>query len=129
MKTLWLKVAISVNLLVLVGLAFAYPALMVSPGPLMSGHSRLSNDCFACHTAWIGAPADKCVKCHALKDIGVRTTTGLAVPAGGKMKVSFHQELTEQNCVACHHDHPSPRLAEGARRAFQHGLLRPTTRE
>jgi hypothetical protein len=41
--------------MVLVALAFAYPHLMVSPGPLVKGHAELATDCFACHAPWRGA--------------------------------------------------------------------------
>jgi hypothetical protein len=46
-----LLIVIALNLLVLVSLAFVYPHLMVSPGPLVKGHAELATDCFACHTA------------------------------------------------------------------------------
>ena len=51
---LWIVVAL--NLVVLVALAFAYPHLMISPGPLVKGHEDLVTDCFACHAAWRGSP-------------------------------------------------------------------------
>jgi hypothetical protein len=50
-----LLIVIALNLVVLVALAFAYPHLMVSPGPLVKGHAELATDCFACHAAWRGA--------------------------------------------------------------------------
>ena len=49
-----LLIVIALNLLVLVALAFVYPHLMVSPGPLVKGHAELATDCFACHAAWRG---------------------------------------------------------------------------
>jgi hypothetical protein len=69
--------------------------------------------------------SDRCVKCHAAADIGVRTTTGAPSerPTGRAIRASFHQELSEQNCSSCHSDHG--RLIE---RRFSHALLRPAAR-
>ena len=123
MKGGGLLIVIAVNLLVLVALAFVYPHLMVSPGPLVRGHAELSTDCFACHAAWRGAQSTLCIECHALTDIGLRTTKGAALPQHG-LKSSFHQDLIEQDCVACHSDHRGPKLTQRSRKPFSHALLR-----
>ena len=133
MKGRWLWVVIGANLLVLVVLAFVYPHLMVSPGPVVPAHAALATDCFACHTPLRGATADRCTRCHALPDIGLRTTQGLptqavATGAAAALKMSFHQELTEQNCMACHSDHAGPKLTQRSRKPFSHALLRVETR-
>lgn len=122
---LWIAVAL--NLVVLVVLAFAYPHLMVSPGPLSKGHADLSGDCFACHAAWRGASTPRCTECHAATDIGLKTTKGLPI-ATRRVKTSFHQELVEQDCMACHSDHQGPRLTQRSRKPFSHLLLKPAAR-
>jgi hypothetical protein len=127
-KRSWLFWTIAANLLVLVGLAFAYPHLMVAPGPLAAGHAGLATDCFACHTPWRGTTAQKCIDCHALSDIGLRTTRGVSLPQHG-IKTSFHQQLSEQNCMACHSDHAGPMLTRRNRRPFSHALLKPEVRQ
>lgn len=119
---LWTIVAL--NLVVLVTLAFVYPHLMVSPGPLVKGHEDLTTDCFACHAVWRGASSQRCIECHALADVGLRTTDGVPI-ANRTVKVSFHQELVEQDCVACHSDHQGPKLTKRSRKPFSHALLRP----
>ena len=134
MKSPWLWIVIAVNLVVLVALAFVYPHLMMSPGLLVPDHAALATDCFACHTPLRGASAERCMTCHALPDIGLRTTKGVAIkvtPAAGTapLKVSFHQELTEQNCMACHSDHAGPKLVLRSSKKFSHALLRVQTRE
>lgn len=123
MKRSWLGVLIAANLLALLALAFIYPQLMVSPGPLTPGHAKLNADCFACHAPWRGAASALCTECHATADIGLRDTQGRPLPARG-LKTSFHQDLTEQNCIACHSDHPDPRLTRRDRKRFSHELLR-----
>ena len=72
----WLIAVIAVNLVVTVALAFVYPHLMVSPGALIGAHAELATDCFACHAPLRGIPSSRCVTCHALPDIGFRTTAG-----------------------------------------------------
>lgn len=124
----WLLIVIAANLVVLVSLAFAYPHLMVSPGPLSRGHAELAVDCFACHAPWHGAVAQRCTQCHALADIGLRSTKGVTLPQQG-LKTSFHQELIEQDCVACHSDHAGPKLTQRSRKPFSHELLRVAVRD
>lgn len=124
----WLLALIAANLLVVVALAFTYPHLMVSPGPLVSGHAELATDCFACHAPMRGAASPRCIACHALPDIGVRTSKGVAL-AARPVKSSFHQELIEQDCMACHSDHLGTKLAHPDRKPFSHALLRSAVQE
>lgn len=123
-----LMIVIALNLVALVALAFAYPHLMVSPGPLVKGHEDLATDCFACHQPWRGASSPKCTECHAVTDIGLRTTKGLAIPTG-TVKASFHQDLIEQDCMACHSDHQGPKLTKRSRKPFSHALLKASVAE
>ena len=77
---------IAANLLVLVALAFAYPHLMVSPGPLVGDHAELTKNCFACHAAFRGASSERCVVCHALPDIGLRVGAGANMLSFGRFQ-------------------------------------------
>jgi hypothetical protein len=138
MKGRWLWLVIAASLLLLLALVFFYPHRMISPGPLMPAHATISTDCFACHAPLRGASAERCVSCHAVPDIGLRTTRGVAIKAtqvdgtqvdsGIRPKNPFHQKLTEQNCMACHSDHASPKLTQRSHKPFSHALLRPETR-
>lgn len=128
MKGRWILAIIAANLLALVGLAFAYPHLMVSPEPLLPEHAALATDCFACHAPLRGASADRCIACHALPDIGLRTTNGVPTPKP-TVKASFHQQLIVRDCMACHSDHERPKLARHNRKPFAHELLRTEVRE
>lgn len=112
----------------LVALVFAYPHLMISPGPLVKGHEELATDCFACHAAWRGASTQRCTECHAVADVGLKTTKGVPIPAR-TVKVSFHQELIEQDCIACHSDHQGPKLTKRSRKPFSHALLKVTVQK
>jgi hypothetical protein len=148
MKRRWLWIVIAANLVVLVALAFVYPHLMVSPGALVAGHAELATDCFACHAPLRGAASERCVSCHAVADIGLRTTlgapivrvaassspsaqraSGARVQPKAAVKTSFHQELSEQTCVTCHSDHAGPKLTQRSRKPFSHKLLKAATRE
>ncbi len=118
---------ITANLAAVITLVFAYPHLMVSPGPLVSAHTGITTDCFSCHAPLRGAAPARCVKCHALPDIGVRTTKGTPI-AHATVNSSFHQKLTAQDCMGCHSDHPGPRLTERSSKRFSHQLLRADVR-
>ncbi len=128
MKRPWALAVVALNLVALVGLVFAYPHLMISPGALTLGHEALATDCFACHAPLRGATAARCLTCHDPAGIGLRTTQGVALPQTG-LKRSFHQQLIERDCMACHSDHQGPRLTQHSRRPFSHELLKPATRE
>jgi hypothetical protein len=121
----WLVIA---SLVVVTGLCFVHPEALISPGALSPGHAALADNCFACHSPWRGASTTRCVQCHVVADIGLRTTKGAPV-APGRVAVSFHQQLTEHDCIACHGDHAGSNLSLAQHRRFSHGLLRVGIRE
>jgi hypothetical protein len=127
-KRRWLLALIGLNVTGLIALAFAYPHLMVSPGALVPAHAGLTTDCFACHAPLRGASSDRCIACHALQDIGLRTSKGVPI-ARATVKTSFHQDLTEQNCMACHSEHAGPKLTQRSRKPFSHDLLKVNVRD
>jgi hypothetical protein len=99
-----LLLIVSLNLIVLIGLAITLPHLMISPGQPISAHAEIAKDCFACHTPFLGSTSRKCIVCHQVAEIGIKTTRG--EPIGDERKnVAFHQKLIEDDCVACHSDH------------------------
>lgn len=121
------KILLTVNLVILAALTFIYPHLMVGPGKLIPGHEALEEDCFACHAIFTGASSDKCATCHKPVDIGRLTTKGTSI-VKPSTTTAFHQELKNQDCVACHSDHAGvKRFAR--QRQFDHSLLKQTTRE
>ena len=123
-----LLIIIAINLVVLVGLVFAYPHLMVSPGRLVKGHADLATDCFACHAPLRGASSALCIGCHAVPDIGLKTSKGVPI-ASATVRASFHQQLIEQDCMACHSDHQGPQLTKRSRKPFSHDLLKPAVQD
>ncbi|OYU93442.1 MAG: class III cytochrome C family protein [Burkholderiales bacterium PBB5] len=129
MKGRWLWLVICANLAVLVALVFVYPHLMVAPGALVQGHAELATDCFACHTPLRGATADRCVACHALPDIGLRTTKGVTIVHAKPLKASFHQELSDPNCMACHSDHAGPKVQAWKPATFDHDKFFPLDKD
>ena len=96
----WVLAIIALNLLVLAGLVFAFPHLMVSPGALMKGHEQLATDCFACHAPWRGTVAERCVTCHALSDIGLRTSKGVPTVSSSCARRLLMAEPTMCACSA-----------------------------
>jgi hypothetical protein len=120
----WFKSVIVAVLLVVLVLAVVRPDHMVSPGPLSAGHTALNNDCFACHVPLLGATPERCISCHAIADIGIRDSLGKPLEAS-KKSVRFHQGLADKNCLACHSDHPPPRLSHVRRMHFTHESLEP----
>ncbi|MBF0416957.1 MAG: cytochrome c3 family protein [Magnetococcales bacterium] len=115
------KIILLLNLLFIMALAFFLPNLMIAPGKLIEGHRALDQDCFACHNPLSGATSAKCIACHKVTDIGLRTTKGVPL-AVQKTKTPFHQKLQNQDCVACHSDHKGVAKYRG-RLHFSHNLL------
>jgi len=118
------------NLLAIAALSFAYPQWMIAPGALIDGHHSLEGDCFACHRAWRSVSSEQCVRCHQVDRIGLFTVAGAAKSGAGALKkAGFHQQLTGQDCLACHGDHRGIMKFRPAQQRFSHDLLRPTVRE
>jgi hypothetical protein len=123
MKNKVILLLVLANLLALVSLTVFLPHLMIRPGKLIDAHAELATDCFACHTPFLGSSPQKCIACHKVDEIGLKTTKGLPI-AGEKKNVAFHRRLTEQDCVACHSDHRGVQPFRPIGR-FSHELLEP----
>ncbi len=123
MKYKTITLLVGTTLAVLVLLAIFLPEKMISPGNLIDAHSELATDCFACHTPLLGSRPQKCIACHKVAEIGKKTTKGLSI-AGEKKNVAFHQQLLEDDCVACHSDHNGVKAFRPIGQ-FSHKLLEP----
>jgi len=121
MKNRTVLFIVSVNLFILLLLAIFYPQQMISPGNPVEAHRETGEDCFSCHTLFFGSTADKCVACHEVSEIGLKTTTGIPI-AKEKKNVAFHQSLREEDCVACHSEHKGVQPFRPIGR-FSHELL------
>jgi hypothetical protein len=117
---------IAINLCMLIGIIFVWPQYMVAPGPLIPAHAAIAKDCFACHAPLQGASAARCISCHKIADIGLRTTAGVALGTG---RAAFHQSLSQPDCMACHTDHSGPALVRRPGPSFAHDQLRDTVRQ
>ncbi|MCG7920789.1 MAG: class III cytochrome C family protein [Candidatus Thiodiazotropha lotti] len=104
MKSKTLLLIVAANLAVFILLAITLPQLMISPGNPIDAHADLASDCFACHSPFFGSTPEKCITCHQVADIGLKTTTGEPIEKE-KKNVAFHQSLIEDDCVACHSEH------------------------
>lgn len=103
-------------------LVFLKPQTMISPGRLVDGHVEFGEDCFACHTLFRGSTAEKCITCHKVAEIGIKTTKGMDI-TGEDKNVAFHQKLLENECTACHSDHQGVMIFRPVR-LFSHRLLK-----
>lgn len=92
------------------------PRVMVNPGPLAEGHTKIQDDCFSCHVPLLGPSDEKCQACHKLADIRVEKPRLL----------SFHRLLDEMRCSTCHTDHLGEESAMATRK-FDHVVLTETT--
>lgn len=127
MKYRKLLLIVGLNLALLIALAVLLPKQMISPGEPIPGHREIADDCFACHTPFLGSTADNCIACHRVDEIGLKTTKGL--PIDGEIKnVAFHQQLIEEDCVACHSDHKGVMAFRPISR-FSHELVAVSMRE
>ena len=70
---------VAANLAALAVLAIGFPHLMISPGLPIEAHGELAEDCFACHTPFMGSTAEKCIACHDVAKIGLVTTKGVPI--------------------------------------------------
>lgn len=94
------------------------PDLLVNPGTLLKGHEKIEEDCFQCHTPFLGPSDAKCITCHKLGEIGTKKPE----------TARFHQRLNKTYCAGCHTDHVGKDAAK-ATREFDHNLLEPNWRE
>jgi hypothetical protein len=105
-------------------LTIFYPEQMISPGNPIESHSEIADDCFACHTPFFGSRSSKCIACHKVDEIGIVTTKGLSIEKEEK-NIAFHQQLIEEDCMACHSDHRGVQAFRPIDQ-FSHQLIKPT---
>jgi hypothetical protein len=114
------RTAAGLTLLLAGVLATWSPRVAFGPGRVAPGHTRLSDDCLACHAPLRGVPAERCLKCHPTQRIGLDAGGHATRPA----IVRLHRALGSVDCLACHSEHrdePTPR--------FDHALLPPDQRQ
>jgi len=81
---------------------FRYPSVMINPGQLLEGHKKIKDDCSACHVMFKGISSEKCISCHKLSEIGMKDIDSTGAD---RKSTLFHQNLSGQECTACHTDH------------------------
>ncbi|MEY3421191.1 MAG: hypothetical protein RIR48_1480, partial [Bacteroidota bacterium] len=68
-----LMIAGSAILVAISLLIIKFPHTLINPGELSNGHQKFNNDCFSCHTPFQGVPNTKCISCHQLEEIGLKS--------------------------------------------------------
>ena len=127
MKNKTILSVIYILLFILIVLVFIKPELLISPGKVIDAHVEFSDDCFQCHTYFLGSTADKCISCHKVSEIGIKTTKGKDI-THEKKNVAFHQELIVNECVACHSDHKGVMVFRPTNQ-FSHEFLQASTQK
>jgi len=94
------KVYVIVVTIIVLGLMYSYPHIMLNPGELVNGHQNVKTDCFACHKPFWGISNEKCISCHIVSEIG-----SIRIDGTNTKKILFHKSLTTQECSSCHADH------------------------
>ena len=94
------KIYVTIVTLIVLGLMYVYPHIMLNPGELVSGHQNIKTECFSCHKPFWGISNEKCIVCHNISEIGSEKTNGII-----NNKILFHKSLTTQSCSSCHTDH------------------------
>jgi Class III cytochrome C family len=115
-----------VTAITLVGLAVAFPYILLDPGHLLKGHQKYQKDCMSCHTPFKGVTSVQCFSCHKPEDISVKNVAGALLPKDNK-KVLFHKGLAAESCIECHTDHKGLSAAK-AIKGFKHVSLETSLR-
>lgn len=123
MTTKFITYTVATVVIALIALTIYSPERMIRPGKTIEAHAEIADDCFACHTPFIGSRPSKCIACHEVDYIGITTTKGLPIEAEEK-NVAFHQQLIEEDCVACHSDHKGVQAFRPIGQ-FSHQLIKP----
>jgi len=124
--SIFMKVTLTM-LSFMAALTLFLPQWMISPGATIAAHHEISSDCFSCHTPFLGSPSEKCMECHRIDEIGIKSTQGEAIQKEDS-QIDFHQELITADCVACHSDHQGVKPFRTANR-FSHHLLNPSIQQ
>lgn len=126
MKNLPLYFSLSGLILILVWLGLSWPREMLAPGPVQTAHAEFAeNSCLKCHSLGKGVPAENCITCHKVKEIGLVDTKGIKLKS---LHPPFHQNLIANDCQSCHLEHRGSRVYRG-QQSFSHELLEPAVRE
>jgi hypothetical protein len=96
-----------------IGAAQAAPSLegALMPGPVITGHAKLENDCANCHERFNKAGQDRlCIDCHKPVAADLRQHRG------------YHGRIDASHCRNCHTDHKGreARVVVLDERAFDH---------
>jgi hypothetical protein len=69
-----------------------------------------------------GAPTEKCIACHTLSDIGLKTVKGIAIEKSNSKTNILHKSIKDIRCYYCHTEHNGLSI-ENATLIFTHTVL------
>jgi len=101
-----------------------FPYLTINPGVLTENHLALKNDCLSCHTLGEGVKTKKCVGCHQLSMIGVKSVSGKSRDIINSKSNLLHNSIIKIQCTDCHTEH-NGLSRQNATLNFKHETLAP----
>ena len=99
-----------------------FPYYTINPGVVIEDHSMIKNDCLACHRLGDGAQTEKCIKCHQLSEIGLRSVNGEIQRVTNTKSNFLHNSIIKIHCFDCHTEHHGL-SRENATQNFRHQVL------
>ncbi|MDP2301190.1 MAG: hypothetical protein Q8N03_02040 [Ignavibacteria bacterium] len=112
------------SITILLGLVsiYLFPYYTVNPGVLVRGHDGLRNNCFACHVVGSGPTTEKCLDCHNISEVGIKTVEGLTLQFQNPKTNLLHKSINNIECYYCHTEH-NGLSKENAILNFRHNVL------
>ncbi|MGZ5255578.1 MAG: hypothetical protein ACXWCT_14300 [Flavitalea sp.] len=101
---------------------FLFPYYTINPGVMIEDHMQLKNDCLSCHTIGTGAQMEKCIICHSLATIGIKSVDGINKEPYNSKSNLLHQSIINIQCYDCHTEH-NGLSRENATLKFRHDVL------
>jgi hypothetical protein len=99
-----------------------FPYYTINPGTLIEDHMHLKNDCLSCHNLGEGTKTEKCIMCHSLSTIGIKSVDGINKEPFNSKSNLLHQSIIDIQCYDCHTEH-NGLSRENATLKFRHDVL------
>jgi hypothetical protein len=99
-----------------------FPYSTINPGVVIEDHSMIKNDCLSCHSLGEGAQTEKCIECHQLSEIRLKSVNGEMLNFINSKSNLLHNSIIKIQCFDCHTEH-NGLSRENATLNFRHQVL------